>query len=63
MLEAPDLTKRERRELKRMHRFQRRVELWEARRANPNQPRKIHRAAITIFMMGAMLWLINTSPN
>lgn len=57
MLEAPDLTRRERRELKRAARFQKRVELWEARRAAP-QPRKLHRAIITIAMMGACIWLL-----
>lgn len=61
MLEAPDLTKRERRELKRAARYQKRIETWEHRLANPS-PRKLHRAVITILMMGAciwVLWLIN----
>jgi hypothetical protein len=57
MLEAPDLTKRERRELQRAARFQKRVELWEHRRATPHPP-KIHRAVITLLMMGACLWLL-----
>lgn len=57
MLEAPDLTKRERRELQRMARFQRRVETWELRRATPHPP-KLHRAIITLLMMGACLWLL-----
>lgn len=57
MLEAPDLTPGERRELKRMARFQKRVELWEARRATPH-PRKVHRAVITLLMMAASLWVL-----
>lgn len=64
MLEAPDLTKRERRELQRMARFQKRVELWEHRRATP-APRKLHRAVITLLMMVAclgVLWLLLSGP-
>jgi len=57
MLEAPDLTKRERRELQRAARFQRRVELWEVRRATPHPP-KLHRAVITLLMMAACLGLL-----
>jgi hypothetical protein len=57
MLEAPDLTKSERRELQRAARFQKRVETWEARRATPHPP-KIHRAIITLLMMAACLWLL-----
>lgn len=57
MLQAPDLTRKERRELTRAARFQKRVELWEERRANPS-PRKFHRAAATILMMGACIWLL-----
>jgi hypothetical protein len=60
MLEAPDLTRRERRELQRMARFQRRVELWERRRATPHPP-KLHRAVVTLLMMAAcvgVLWLL-----
>jgi hypothetical protein len=50
---------------KRAARFQRRVELWEERRANPS-PRKLHRAIITIIMMAMMLMLLVllvTSPS
>jgi hypothetical protein len=50
MQSAPDLTKRERKQLKREIRFQRRVETWEGRLQGP-QPRKIHRAVISILMM------------
>jgi ferric-dicitrate binding protein FerR (iron transport regulator) len=60
MLKAPDLTRRERRELQRMARFQRRVELWELRRATPH-PRRLHRALVTLLMMAAclgVLWLL-----
>jgi len=60
MLEAPDLTKRERRELTKAARFQRRIETWEARRATPHPP-KLHRAVVTLLMMAAtlgMLWLL-----
>ena len=57
MLEAPDLTRSERRELQRMARFQRRVETWEARRAAP-QPRKLHRAIVSLAMMAACLWVL-----
>lgn len=64
MLEAPDLTRSERRELQRMARFQKRVETWERRRAAP-APRKPHRAVITLLMMAAclwVLWLLLTGP-
>lgn len=64
MLDAPDLTKRERRELKRMARFQKRVETWEHRRSMP-APRKPHRAIITLLMMAAcvgVLWLLLSGP-
>lgn len=57
MLQAPDLTRSERRELQRAARFQRRVETWEARRAQP-APARPHRAIITLLMMGACLWLL-----
>jgi hypothetical protein len=57
MLEAPDLTRRERRELQKAARFQKRVELWEHRRATPH-PRKLHRAVITLLMMAACLWML-----
>jgi hypothetical protein len=57
MLEAPDLTTRERREVKRAARFQKRIELWEHRRATPHPP-KIHRAAITLLMMAGCLWML-----
>lgn len=65
MASAPDLTKRERRELAKAIRFQRRVELWEERRRGP-QPRKLHRAIITLAMMAACIGLLvflNTSPS
>lgn len=65
MLEAPDLTKRERRELQRAARFQKRVETWEARRATPHPP-KVHRAVITLLLMAAtlwVLWLLLTGPS
>lgn len=54
---APDLTKRERRELARAIRFQRRVETWEGRLQGP-QPRKLHRAIITIVMMLLCLFVL-----
>ena len=54
MLEAPDLTKSERRELRRAARFQKRVELWE-RRATEQQPRKPHRMIIELVLMAATL--------
>lgn len=57
MLEADDLTRRERRELQRMARFQQRVEKWEMRRATPHPP-KLHRAIITLLMMAACLALL-----
>lgn len=60
MLEAPDLTPRERRELQKAARFQKRVELWERRRDTPHPP-KTHRAVITLLMMAAtlgVLWLL-----
>ena len=57
MQEAPDLTKRERKQLKRDIRFQRRVETWEGRLSGP-QPRKLHRAIITILMMLACLFVL-----
>lgn len=57
MLTAPDLTKRERRELQKAARFQKKVELWEARRATP-APRRLHRAVITLLMMLATLWVL-----
>jgi hypothetical protein len=57
MLEAPDLTKSERRELQRAARFQKRVELWEARRAAP-QPRKLHRTLVQLVLMAATLWVL-----
>ncbi|MCW2949837.1 MAG: hypothetical protein JWN41_850 [Thermoleophilia bacterium] len=50
LLLAPDLTKRERRELQRAIRFHRRIETWEERHANP-VPAKLHRVAISIVMM------------
>ena len=64
MLTAPDLTKRERRELQKAARFQKRVELWEARRATPH-PAKLHRAVITLVMMAAclgVLYLLLSGP-
>jgi len=57
LLDAPDLTKRETRELKRAIRFQRRVEVWEERRAAP-QPVKPHRVVISVLLMVAMLWVL-----
>ena len=65
MLEAPDLTKSERRELQRAARYQRRIELWEVRRSTPHPP-KIHRAVITLVMMAAslgLLYLLLTGPS
>lgn len=65
MLEAPDLSKAERRELQKAARFQRRVELWEARRATPHPP-KLHRAVTTLLMMAAclgLLWLLLGTPG
>ncbi len=64
MLTAPDLTRRERRELQKAARFQKRVELWEARRATPHPP-KIHRAVVTLLMMAAclgVLYLLLSGP-
>ncbi|MCW2920278.1 MAG: hypothetical protein JWL76_152 [Thermoleophilia bacterium] len=57
MLEAPDLTKSERRELRKAARFQKRVELWEVRRSTPHPP-KIHRAVVTLLMMAACLGVL-----
>lgn len=57
MLEAPDLTKRERRELQRAVRFQKRVEKWEVRRATPTKA-KPHRVVIELLMMAACLWVL-----
>jgi hypothetical protein len=57
LLEAPDLSPAERRELKRTIRFHRRIELWEERRSGP-QPRKLHRAVLTIMMMALALALL-----
>lgn len=57
MQDAPDLTKRERKQLKREIRFQRRVETWEGRLQGP-QPRKIHRAIISILMMIACVFVL-----
>lgn len=57
MASAPDLTRSERRDLQRTIRFQRRVETWEARRQGP-QPRKLHRAVITLLMMAACLFVL-----
>lgn len=57
LLQAPDLTKRERRELQRAVRFHRRIELWEARRATYTPP-KTHRVVITIGMMVVCLGLL-----
>lgn len=54
--QAPDLTSRERRELRKLARRQRRIETWEARRAGP-QPRRPHRAIISLLLMGATLWV------
>ena len=39
-------------------RFQMRVEKWEDRMAGPPPPRYLHRAIVTIAMMGAMLLLL-----
>jgi hypothetical protein len=39
-------------------RFAQRVEKWEARRAGPPPPLRLHRAIITILMMFAMLVLL-----
>jgi hypothetical protein len=57
MLEAPDLTKSERRELQKAARFQKRVELWEARRAQPS-PRKLHRTIVQLLLMALTLWVL-----
>lgn len=60
LLQAPDLTKRERRELQRVIRLHRRIELWEARRATYTPP-KLHRIVVSIVMMAlcvAMLYLL-----
>jgi hypothetical protein len=57
MLTAPDLTRSERRELQKAARFQKRVELWEARRAQP-APRKLHRTIIQLLLMAATLWVL-----
>lgn len=57
MLAAPDLTPRERRQLQRAARFQRRVETCEARRSQPTPARR-HRAVVTLLMMAACLWLL-----
>ena len=57
LLEAPDLTKAERRELQRAIRFHRRVELWETRQAS-NTPAKAHRVIISVGMMVACLGML-----
>lgn len=57
LLAAPDLTKRERRQLTRAARFQKRVETWEARHATPVKV-PVHRVVITLLMMAAALWLL-----
>lgn len=57
LLEAPDLTKGERRELQRAIRFHRRVELWEARQAT-HTPVKVHRVVISVAMMVACLGML-----
>lgn len=57
MLEAPDLTPRERRELQRAARFQRRVEKWEARRAS-NVRARPHRIVVELTLMAACLWVL-----
>lgn len=64
MLSAPDLTKRERRELQKAARYQKRIELWEHRRSTPH-PAKLHRAVITLLMMAAclgVLYLLLSGP-
>ena len=57
MLEAPDLTKSERRELTKMARFQKRVELWEARHASPVKAQP-HRVVVQLLLMAAALWVL-----
>lgn len=57
MAAAPDLTKRERRELGQLIRRRRRIATWESRLAAP-QPRKLHRAVITLAMMAVTLWVL-----
>lgn len=57
LLEAPDLTPRERRQLQRAARFQKRVETWEARQANPVKA-PVHRVVVSLLMMAAALWLL-----
>lgn len=54
---APDLTRKEQQELKKAIRFQRRVETWEERMQGP-QPRKLHRAIITLLMLAMCLFLL-----
>lgn len=57
LLQAPDLTTRERRELQRAIRFHRRIELWEERRATYTPP-KLHRVVISVLMMVACIGLL-----
>lgn len=57
LLQAPDLTKRERRELQRAIRFHRRIELWEERRATYTPP-KLHRVVVSVVMMVLCLALL-----
>ncbi len=57
LLDAPDLTARERRSLQRAARFQKRVETWEDRRSRPT-PRTPVRTAVTLLLMAACLGVL-----
>lgn len=57
LLEAPDLTPAERRELTRAMRHRRRVEKWEARHA-ANVPAQPHRVVVSLLMMAICLWVL-----
>jgi hypothetical protein len=58
MASAPDLTRRERRRIKRDLRFAKRIEVWEARRSGPQPSGRWHRPIITVFMMVCLLGLL-----
>lgn len=60
------LSRRERAELHRALRWQRRIDRWEARRAGPPPPRHLHRAVITVLLLVMMLLvlaLLLTAPT
>lgn len=52
------VSRREQRQRHKAERWQRRVDKWEARRAGPPPPRRLHRAVITAVMMVGMLAIL-----